>query len=48
MIQNKAGRLFRVYLYADHNVGMQIDDTDFNKSDVTPEQLRDELVKFLA
>ena len=48
VIKNKNGNSFNLFLYPDKKqVGIYVDG-DLNEENITPEQLRDELVKFLA
>lgn len=47
-ITNKNGDKFELYLYSDGTVGIHNSVNGFDKTDNTPEMLRDQLVKFLA
>lgn len=49
IITNKENKEFALYVYPDNStVGFRNDVTESNETNTTPEQLRDELVKFLA
>lgn len=48
-LTNKNGKLFHLYLYDEYNeVGIANEVTGLDEGEITPEQLIDELVKFLA
>lgn len=47
-ITNKDGKVFKLYLHNQQDVGLVNEVTGLDNTKINPEQLRDELVKFLA
>lgn len=49
VLSNKDGQEFKLWLHSQYGrIGVDNDKTDFHDTDVSPEVLRDELVKFLS